>query len=350
MTPFEYTTTRSNPGVDPVLKAWLVEVPIDLFAAAAAAGLMVFAGLHLLRRRPTQAEPQIACTVGPLIGFGLLSLGLTALFLDLSHKLYVWRLYLTFEPTSPMSWGSYLMLLSYGALFVNGLAHLPSSVPVLIRRYPLLGRVSALVFASPRRVVALGAVNLLLGCSLGIYTGTLLSTLRARPLWNSPLLGPIFLVSGLVTAAALLYALLVIAGQGGPDSGWRRFGAWLGRLTGGARPDPAPAPFYRQATLALLAAQAVLLGLYLVGLVTAPEVSQRAAALVINGRWAPLFWIGVLFAGTVVPFVWQVLESRHLVRATIGPALLIALGAFLLRYVLVFAGQESHWLAPLAGR
>ena len=350
MTPFEYTTTRSNPGVDPVLKAWLIEVPIDLFAAATAAGLMVFAGIYLLSRRPTRPEAAVSCTIGPIIGIGLLSLGLTALFLDLSHRLYVWRLYLTFEPTSPMSWGSYLMLLSYGALFVNGLAHLPCSVPALLRRFPLLDRLSTLVFVSPRRVVALGAVNLVLGCSLGIYTGTLLSTLRARPLWNSPLLGPIFLVSGLVTAAALLHALLVVAGKDGTDSGWRRFGAWLGRLTGGTRPDSAPAPFYLQATLFLLVAQAVLLGLYLVGMLAAPEVSQRAAMLVINGRWALLFWLGVLLAGTFAPFVWQVLESRRLVRATIGPALLVALGAFLLRYVLVFSGQESHWLAPLAGR
>lgn len=348
MTAFEYTTTRNNPGVDPVLNAWLVEVPIDLFAAAAAAGLMVFAGAHLLLRRPARPEPHVACTLGPLIGFGLLSLGLTALFLDLSHKLYVWRLYLTFQPTSPMSWGSYLMLLSYGALLLNGVAHLPLTLPALARRLPVLAGVGEFLFANPRRVVALGAVNLLLGCSLGLYTGTLLSTLRARPLWNSPLLGPIFLVSGLVTAAALLHALLVIAGREGPDSGWRRFNAWLGRLTGGTRPDPAPGALFHWALVALLGAQAVLLGLFLVGHVTAPEVGQRAAMLVISGRWAPLFWGGVLLAGTLVPLVWHGLEIRRAVRVTLAPALLVLLGAFLLRYVLVFAGQESHWLAPLA--
>ena len=350
MTPIEYTTTRSNPGVDPVLQAWLVEVPIDLFAAATAAGLMVFAGLHLLRRRPTAPEPEVSCLVGPLVGFGLLSLGLTALFLDLSHKLYVWRLYLTFEPTSPMSWGSYLMLLSYAALLVNAVAHAPRSLPRLVARFPLLARAGAAVFADSRRVVALGAVNLLLGCALGIYTGTLLSTLRARPLWNSPLLGPIFLVSGLVTAAALLHAVLVVAERSGTAAGGRGFGAWLGRLTGGDRPDPAPAPMLRRATMVLLAVQAALLGLFVVGFLTAPEVGQRAVRAVLDGRWALPFWVGVLGVGTLAPLAWHALELRRVVRSTVGPALLVALGAFLLRYVLVFAGQESHWLAGLAGR
>lgn len=349
MTPIEFTTTRANPGVDPVLQAWRVEVPIDLFAAALAAGLMLLAGLHLLIRRPTRPEPQVACTVGPLIGFGLLSAGLTALFLDLSHKLYVWRLYLTFEPTSPMSWGSYLMLLSYGALLVNAVAHLPQSIPVLTRRFPLLGQASEFLFASPRRIVALGTANLLLGFSLGIYTGTLLSTLRARPLWNSPLLGPIFLISGLATAAALLHAVLVVAGTDGPGSGWRRLGAFISRLTGGTRPDAAPAVTLRWATLGFLGLQAVLLGLYLVGLLTAPEVSQRAAQAVISGKWAILFWGGVLLLGTIAPAVWQLLEWKRVVRASVFPAVLVALGAFLLRYLLVFAGQESHWLQRIAG-
>ncbi|MBA4136031.1 MAG: polysulfide reductase [Opitutus sp.] len=349
MTPLEYTTTRNNPGVDPILEAWRIEVPIDLFAAALAAGLMVLAGLHLLVRRPTRPEPHVACTVGPLIGIGLLSAGLTALFLDLSHKLYVWRLYLTFEPTSPMSWGSYLMLLSYGALLANAVAHLPLSVPVLTGRFPLLTRASEFLFASPRRIVALGTANLMLGFSLGIYTGTLLSTLRARPLWNSPLLGPIFLISGLATAAALLHAVLVIAGTTGPTSGWRRLGAFIARFTGGTRPDAAPAVTLAWATMGFLALQAVLLGLYLVGLLTAPEVSQRAAMALVNGKWSVAFWCGVLLCGTLAPFVWQFLELKNLVRATVFPALLVALGAFLLRFVLVFAGQESHWVQRIAG-
>src|SRR5690606_33886571 len=39
---------------------------------------------------------------------------------------------------------------------------------------------------------------------LGIYTGILLSAFNARPLWNTSILGPLFLVSGLSAGAALI--------------------------------------------------------------------------------------------------------------------------------------------------
>ena len=50
------------------------------------------------------SDPPASCCRG--LSLVLLSLGMLALFLDLEHKLYVWRLYTTFQPTSPMSWGA----------------------------------------------------------------------------------------------------------------------------------------------------------------------------------------------------------------------------------------------------
>ena len=57
--------------------------------------------------------------------------------------------------------------------------------------------------AAGRRVIAVA--NMVLGVVLGIYTGILLSALGARPLWNSAILGPLFLVSGLSSAAAFVH-------------------------------------------------------------------------------------------------------------------------------------------------
>ena len=66
---------------------------------------MIIAGVRLIAMRPTHREALVYCTIGPLIGLVFLSLGMFVLFLDLSHKLYVWRLYTPFQITSPMSWG-----------------------------------------------------------------------------------------------------------------------------------------------------------------------------------------------------------------------------------------------------
>ena len=57
----------------------------------------------------------------------------------------------------------------------------------------------------PRVVRTFGVLSLAAGSALGIYTGILLSSLGARPLWASGILGPLFLVSGLSTAAAFTH-------------------------------------------------------------------------------------------------------------------------------------------------
>ena len=92
----EFTLHRHNPGIDPGMHVWGWEIPVYLFLGGLVAGLMVIAGVRLMVMRPKQREALICCTIGPLLGLALLSLGMLALFFDLSHKLYVWRLYLTF--------------------------------------------------------------------------------------------------------------------------------------------------------------------------------------------------------------------------------------------------------------
>ena len=52
---------------------------------------------------------------------------------------------------------------------------------------------------------ALAWANIVLGVALGIYTGILLNTMVARPLWNSAILGPLFLFSGLSAGAAMVH-------------------------------------------------------------------------------------------------------------------------------------------------
>ena len=188
----EFTTTRHNPMIDPALHLWGWEGAVYLFLGGLVAGLMIIAGVRLLVMRPKERQALVCCTIGPLLGLVLLSLGMGALFLDLENKRHVWRLYLTFQATSPMSWGSWILLLVYPALLANALTHLPEAIPALTKRIPLLVTWSDFILARTRLVVAIGFSNLAVGAGLGIYTGVLLGTLSAHPLWNSSLLGPCF--------------------------------------------------------------------------------------------------------------------------------------------------------------
>ena len=344
----ELTVSRHNPLVDPTLHVWQWQIPIYLFLGGLVAGLMIIAGVRLIAMRPKQREALVCCTIGPLIGLAFLSLGMLVLFLDLSHKLFVWRLYTTFQITSPMSWGSWILLLVYPALLGNALAHLPEAIPALAKRFPVFVTWSDFILARERLVLAIGIANVLIGIALGIYTGILLGTLGARPLWNSALLGPLFLFSGLSTAAAVLHGILVLTM---PDEQRPAFADFLlsslERLVEARPLDKKVAPVLAGADNSFLTIELGLLGLFLIGHLTSTSVHQQAAGLLLTGSYAAVFWVFVIGMGILLPLVLQTLELNNRIQHTLAPAMLVVFGGIALRFILVYAGQESHWLQAL---
>jgi len=307
----ELTSTRANPLVDPSLHVWGWQIPAYLFLGGLVAGMMAIAGWFLLTDRHRRADTVMSLLPG--LGLVLLSVGMLALFLDLEHKLHVWRLYLTFQPASPMSWGAWILVAVYPALLATMLLRVPGAARL---RLPALATLSDRLRAHAAAVRAIATADLVLGGLLGIYTGVLLSALGARPLWNSALLGPLFLASGLSSAAALVHML--------------------------AR-DRAESELLARADNRFLQAELVLLALFLVGLVTATEVHIRAAGLLLGGPFTAVFWVGVVGLGIALPLVIQSLAVGHRVRHTpVGPLLVLA-GGLLLRFVIVQAGQVSRW-------
>jgi formate-dependent nitrite reductase membrane component NrfD len=344
----ELTVSRHNPLVDPALHVWQWQIPVYLFLGGLVAGLMIIGGMRLIAIRPKQREALVCCTIGPLIGLVCLTLGMFVLFLDLAHKLYVWRLYTTFQITSPMSWGSWILLLVYPALVANALAHLPEAIPALARRFPILITWSDFILARARLVVAIGIANVLVGTALGIYTGILLGALGARPLWNSALLGPLFLFSGLSAAAALLHGILVLTAPSEELPAFADF--LLSSLTrlAQARPlDQKVGPVLAGADNSFLTIELGLLGLFLIGHLTSTAVHQQAASLLLSGPYAAVFWVFVISLGIVLPLVLQTLELQNRIRHTLAPAILVLVGGIALRFILVYAGQQSQWFHAL---
>jgi formate-dependent nitrite reductase membrane component NrfD len=307
----EFTTTRANALVDPFLHVWGWEIPVYLFLGGLVAGMMAIAGWSLLRGRPRRTE--CVTSLLPGLGLALISAGMLALFLDLGHKLYVWRLYTAFEVTSPMSWGAWILVAVYPALAATLLLCVPQP---LLGGIPALADLSERLRSNPALVRGVAMADLALGGLLGIYTGVLLSALGARPLWNSALLGPLFLVSGLSSAAALVHML----------SG-----------------DPAVSERLARADNRFLQAELAILALFLIGLLTSTEVHIRAAALLLGGPFTAVFWVGVVVAGIALPLFLQSLAVEHRIRHTPVAPLLVMAGGLLLRFVIVHAGQVSRW-------
>jgi formate-dependent nitrite reductase membrane component NrfD len=309
----ELVTTRHNPMVDPSLHVWGWEIPVYLFLGGWVAGSMIIAGwLARQERRPGDG---CVCHVLPWLSLVLLSLGMGALFLDLEHKLYVWRMYLTLQPASPMSWGGWILILVYPVLLLGALASVPAD---LLSRWPAVAGLAARL-RSPPAAGRLGAVSIVAGVALGIYTGILLSSLGARPLWASAALGPLFLVSGLSTGAAFAHLI--------------------------AR-NPEEQSALLRADNVFLAVELALIGLILVGLLTAGAVHANAAALLLGGPYTAVFWVFVVGLGIVLPLLLQTLMTSHRIPHTVVAPLLVIGGGLALRFVVVSAGQYSHWISP----
>jgi formate-dependent nitrite reductase membrane component NrfD len=312
----ELVQTAHSPATDPQLHVWGWEVPVYLFLGGFTAGILILSGWALWKgRRNTRPHTTFALASSGLLLLGLLaiSLGMLALFLDLGHKPFVWRLYLTMKPWSPMSWGAWILLVVYPVLAAGVLLDPPRP---LLRRVPGLRPVAAWMAAHDLARRAVGFVAIGTGVALGLYTGILLSALGARPLWSSGLLGPLFLVSGLSTAAAFAH-------WASPEPEERVQLAWLDNL--------------------LITAELGLIGLLLIGLVTSTAASAEAARLLLGGPYTAVFWVGVVGLGMVLPLLIQSLAVTHRIRHTPLAPLLVLAGGLALRFVLVAAGQASHW-------
>src|SRR5512134_910152 len=339
----ELTTTRHNPLVDPELHVWGWEIPLYLFVGGIVAGMMVIAGVAMLRAARGEDTRSFFSLQTPLLAFMLLNLGMLALLLDLAHPLYVWAVYLTFEPASPMSWGSWVLLLVYAVLLVSALIRLPDAWPWIGERVPQIHRASDWLIATPRRLAALGWINIGFGVAVGIYTGILLNTMVARPLWNTSILPALFLVSGLSAGAALVHvATMLHPARPAPTSALGGAFAAVVQPIGPEPPRRDTVNSLIRADVMLLCVELVLIALLLIGLLTSTAAQAEAASLLLSGRYAIAFWAVIVLLGIAVPIMLQALELAHRIPHTVLPALLVLTGGFALRWVLVNAGQASE--------
>lgn len=307
----ELTTTRHNPLIDPSMHVWGWEIPVYLFLGGMVAGMMLISGYFLFKGR--HKEINCSCYNLPFISIVLLSVGMFSLFLDLEHKQYFWRLYTTFQITSPMSWGSWILLLVYPAIIANMVIRPPKKMLELL---PFTKKWSDKIHEHPMLIKNIGVANMIFGGLLGVYTGVLLSTMGARPLWNSAMLWVLFVVSGLSAAAAFVHMIA--------ENKYER-------------------ELLAKADNSFLIIEFVVILLLLLGLLTASQTHIDAAHLLISGPFAPVFWVFVMGTGIVLPLIIQLLAVNHKIKHTPIAPIMVIIGGIILRFVIVAAGQYSHW-------
>jgi protein NrfD len=307
----ELTTTRHNPQIDPSLHIWGWEIPVYLFLGGLVAGIMIISGYFIFKGRYKHSF--FSCFYLPHISLVLLSAGMFALFLDLEHKLYVWRLYTKFEVTSPMSWGSWILLLVYPTLLATTLTRIP---PAFQNRIKVFDKISGFINRHPQAVKNVGVMSMIVGAVLGMYTGVLLSALGARPLWNSSILWVLFLTSGLSSAAAFVHM---------------------------ATDDVFERELLAKADNGFLIFELFVFAQFIIGLLSSTQMHQNAAHLILTGEYSAVFWVFVIGLGIVIPLIIQLLAVNHKVQHTAVAPIMVIAGGLILRFVIVYAGQNSHW-------
>lgn len=172
------------------------------------------------------------------------------------------------------------------------------------------------------------AISGFCGLCIMLYTGILLSSLKAHSFWATPVLPVLFTVSAMSTACAAITLSI----------GW-----W-------------PAPFTLETVFAsleighgiihtvdviLVAAEiAVLLIMVLSFLGAGNKTANMIAKRWVKGSYAPLFWIGMMGAGLLLPEILYVGWAGTIASSAVAPWLIL-FGGLLLRFLIVYSDERA---------
>lgn len=307
-----FVSGRMNPNIDPYLNIWHWQIPLYLFLGGLAAGLLFFAAFYTIRRKD-HVMPTTVKWATFLVPFALV-IGLFSLFLDLKHKTYFWQLYTIIRFESPMSWGAWVLMLVTPISFVWSASYLKDVFPNWRWKWKFLRTFETWVI---HHRIGISWLMMVLSVILGIYTGILLSAFNARPLWNASILGPLFLVSGMSTAAATIM--------------------WLSK-------DKQERLIMSKIDLMLIGIELFLIVHLFMGFLASTEVQIDAAHLFLGGQFTLGFWVFVVLLGIIIPAILEIMEMRGYHIPVAVPAILILYGGLLFRFIMVEAGQITRYL------
>jgi len=220
------------------------------------------------------------------------------------QKLRVWHLFVYLRSTSPITWGSFLLILY--------------PINCIIYGY--------FMFRGQMRLTRIfGLIGIPLALMVHGYTGFILAFGKARPLWNSSIMPLLFLVSAMVSGIAMMILVSAIRD---------RFFTKEHKLN-----------------TDILSSLASMLGWCLVFdlFLTATEVvvhsishlgAQESTALLLTGSFAGLFLLLENLIGKVIPMVVMLSpRTRRMVPLLLLASILVMIGIYTMRYNVVVGGE-----------
>jgi formate-dependent nitrite reductase membrane component NrfD len=302
-----------------------------LFLGGLSAGLFFVSALAAFVYKIDEPSPYTRIArLGALLAPWPVMIGCLLLIFDLGRWYRFYKLFLHLRLASPMSIGSWLLILFTLISLVNCYAWLTER-----QRNALFAKLPrTLAFLSKfnydidswRRRLALAGLPISVG--VGIYTGVLLGAVQSRPFWNTNLVAQLFLFSALSTGCAVL-----ILGLAGREERAQELKLLYGL------------------DICFMVLEFFIVLPYLIHGELSVQAVQDSLRLVLGGPFTILFWVFFLGLGLLAPLVIELKELVPVVVSnrefhynrivTTSAAVLILGGGFLLRYIFVFAGQMS---------
>ncbi|MEG1425609.1 MAG: NrfD/PsrC family molybdoenzyme membrane anchor subunit [Raoultibacter sp.] len=168
------------------------------------------------------------------------------------------------------------------------------------------------------------AVGLALSLIVVVYTGLLLQSVRAITLWSSPFVPVLFVLSSLSTGSALIMATMCLTGSA------RRYATTLRGLM--------------RIDRAVVALEFVFLAMF-VAVIFGDELTGPSAQILLFGKYATVFWFGLVVFGLVVPFAAEALPGHKGPGRLMLASLLVLIGGFCLRWCIANAGAAPDVVA-----
>lgn len=305
-----------------------------LFLGGLSAGLLFVSALATLVQKNGETDYSRIARYGALLAPWPVMLGCLLLVFDLGHWYRFYKLFLHFRWMSPMSIGSWLLVIFSAVAVLYFCSWFPaerrewffSRLPLRLRFLAALNR----DLTSWQRPLALLGLPLSIG--VGIYTGVLLGAVQSRPLWNTNLVAQMFLFSALSTGCAALMLALV----------------WNSREL-----QPGEIRSLYMLDICFLLLEFFIVLPYIIHGQLSVQAVRESLQLILGGPFTVVFWLFFLGCGLLLPLAIELWETVPVLlsRATVhygkqlaaASALLVLAGGFLLRYIFVFAGQMSSF-------
>ncbi len=241
--------------------------------------------------------------IGVVMATCLLIIAPTILLIDLEQPLRFWHLILYLRITSPITWGTFLLSLYPMNCMVYGYFMFKGDM---------------------KRTKIFGLIGIPLALLVHGYTGFILALGKARVLWNTAIMPPIFLVSAMVSGLALMILVVIIKDfiiQRGKEPNRDLIYA-LGKFL-----------------VASIALDLILIGIDLSVLLTSTTEAYRAALMLLNGQFSFLFLGVELILGAIIPLLLFLSPfTKRWIPAYVIASVLVMVGIFAMRCIMVIGG------------